>query len=171
MNERIAGQPPRSFWRRYRIAVLIGVLALAGLCAAAIFLLLFSSGPTVTPGLEHTAQQAVLNPASAKLHVGHYGDVNDWHSPRWGDYAVQDGVVIFPEPATAGSPFNISDMVGDKKLSVLAYAPDGRDLAARPGPPADRSWFYGMEWYLYNCRPVADHPLWWECTLLVGGNI
>jgi hypothetical protein len=27
------------------------------------------------------------------------------------------------------------------------------------------------EWYLYACTPDGDHPLWWQCTLLVGGNI
>lgn len=157
----------KSWWRRYWIAVVvIGVAALCGLCAAIFFIV--PPSIAVTPGLEVVAQQALLKPASAKLHVQ---TNEDWNAPAQGDYAVEDGMVLFPQGRSVNSLFNLQLVNRDIRVPVLVYAADGRDMTIRSGPPTDRSWAYYSEWYLYNCRAVALHRLWWACTLLVGGNI
>lgn len=164
-EEQQSAPSPAHRWRRWLLFSLIGGLALICLCVAAVGW----SRVKVTPATQRLAQQALLNPNSATLHLGQYGDSNLWRQASPTDYAVQDGMVIFPRLTDlALSSWTVT---GDVRLSVLVYAPDGSNLTLRPGPPAGRGWFYGNEWVLYNCRPRLIDPLWWDCMLLVGGNI
>lgn len=156
--------PPARPWQRWLLVVLVGGLALICLCAFAVGW----SSVKVSPAKQQIAQQALLNPASAPLHLGQYGDIDGWRRASSSDYAVQDGMVIFPS-ATLSNLNPVPHVLG-VRLSVLVYAPNGSDLSLRALPP-DRGWFYGIGWFLYNCRPRLIDPLWWDCTLFVGGNI
>lgn len=165
------GQPEESFWRRRRKALLFGLAGLVCLCAAAGYVAVtVTSAPVVTAAQQQIAQGAIYNSAGATLHLGHLGDIQGWFSAGPTDYAVQDGMVIFPAPAGGISLFHPKYPIGDLTKSVLVYAPDGSDLSSRPHPTNDRGWFYFNEWFLYDCRATAT-PMWWGCTLLVGFNI
>jgi hypothetical protein len=158
-----------SFWQRRRKILLIAGIGAAALCiAACLYAILFSSG--VTPIRAQLAQQAISNPASATLHLGQYGDISRWVSAGGNDFAVNNGMVIFPE---ANNVTALVDYVGmrDLKRPALVYAPNGGDLTTLPGMPDNQPWLYGTEWRLLNCQPEGSHPLWWRCLLVVGSGI
>ncbi len=164
-----------SFWRRYRTILLIGALALVALCIVPGSFLLVST-TTISPSQVQIAQHGLLDPASATLHLGHFGDITGWKSAGPNDYAVQDGMVILPEMVNDVSLLRSPTPMGDLKGPVLVYAPDGRTLYTQFGPPFFHGLltgdvFYMDEWYLSHCRSVARQPLWWECMLLVGSSI
>ena len=172
MTSPTGGNSPGTFWQRRRTAVLIGCGSLIALCAALVGLYLLVNGPGVSLARQQLASQALQNPAGARLHVGHYGDSQGWYSAGPTDYAVQDGMVIFPEIGTGPSLREmLSEYNPDVKMRSVVYAPSGGDLSARPGPPAGTTWYYGDQWYLYGCRPIPNHLMWWDCALIVGGNI
>lgn len=165
-------KPVASFWRRRRKPILIGCGGLIALCAAAVGLIWVINGPGVSLARQQLASQALQNPAGARLHVGHYGDSQGWYSAGPTDYAVQDGMLIFPEVGSGPSLGELLKQYNpDVKMRAVVYAPSGADLSARPGPRAGTTWYYGDEWYLYDCHPFPSHLLWWSCALIVGGNI
>ena len=164
MDDNIQVRPPRSFLRRRWKTVMTAALVLIGLgglagCAAQ------GAASPITPARQQTARQALVSPSGATLHLGHYGDEDSWFSHLDGAYAVQDGMVLFPEEDTSG----VHARLGLPILAypVLVYAPDGGDLSARPGPPAGR-YIDSNEWFLIKCQAVALNSGWWECGLLFG---
>jgi hypothetical protein len=154
-------RPP--FWRRRRRALIAG-LALMMLVAAGLAAWLAAPSP-VTPADQQIARQALRDPSGAPLHLGDYGDDTPWLRPDVAGYAVQDGLVIFPEPDTQENQAALG--LAQIELPVLVYAPAGGDLSTRPGPPTDR-YIAANEWFLTRCRPVFLRPSWWECGLLFG---
>lgn len=159
-----APTPPRRRWPA-RLAAAAGTLALLGLAAYAY--LLATSTPVSAEQMAD-ARLALQNPAGASLHVGHYGDDSGWLAPDASGYAVQDGMVLFPEPDTRQNQAALG--LAQIELPVLVDAPTGGDLRARPGPPSGR-FISADEWFLYKCRPILPHPGWWECGLLFGSLI
>lgn len=160
---------PRSLLRRHPKAALIVGLVLLGVCVLALTLaLMLTAGSQVTARREQLARQAVIDPSSAPLKLGHYGDTPRWNEPLPDDYAVQGGMVLFPEDNTATTRARLG--LSRYELPVLIEAPDGSDLRARPAPPTGR-YVASTEWFLVKCRPVITHPYWWECGLLFGDVI
>lgn len=155
--------PPTSFWHRRRWGV-IAALALIVLSAAGLAAWILAPSP-VTPPDEQIARQALRNPSGAPLHLGDYGDDTKWLRPDAAGYAVQDGLLIFPEPDTREQQAALG--LAQIELPVLVFAPSGGDLSARPGPPAGR-YIAANEWFLVKCRAVTLRPSWWECGLLFG---
>jgi len=154
---------PSSFRRR----ALIAILALIVLVAAGLAARRFAPSP-VTLSDEQLAAQALQNPSGAPLHLGAYGDDSKWLDPDVTGYAVQDGLVIFPQPDTRENQAALG--LAQIELPVLVDAPGGENLSQRPGPPADRS-IAANEWFLVKCRAVTLRPSWWECGLLFGDLI
>ena len=156
------------------LAIIMGVLGiLILLCGGVLFFILRPRQPDITPALIQTAEDALLDPSQAPISLSDY-HAYEWYPPSDSDYAVENGMVIFP--LQPGNPFQDTfNQVGlDMTMTALAYAPDGRQLSRDKSPPTSvstQSWYMMGEWYLYACDPVKDHPMWWVCKLLVGGNI
>jgi hypothetical protein len=166
-------EPPeqKSSWGRWGKPVLIGCGAILLICAVLVgALLIWTSDPVMRARQAQIAPGALQNPGGAPLKLGHYGDVNGWHSAGLTDYAVQDGMVIFPAEQS-GYQALISNIGLDVKRPVIVYAPNAGDLSTREGPTTDRTYFMGNEWYVYDCIAIDGQPSWWRCSLIVGANI
>jgi hypothetical protein len=147
----------------------VGLLAALG-CALVVWFVLRTPTPTVSASMQQTAAQALLDPASASIELGY--NYPDWYPPNGTDYAVESGIVIFPQPGRSNRIQAVFDDVSpDKYMQALVFAPDGRTLPMNISPREDRGWFYIGEWELYSCAPIGDQPHWWLCMLVVGGNI
>jgi hypothetical protein len=159
--------------RRLRVAAIAGLVLLVVACAACLIVVFILPRPAgITPRMQQTAEAALQNPASATIDLGTY-DFPSWFPADGSDYAVEGNRVIFPQPPE-GPPIQrtFQNIMPDKTMPALVYAP-GQSLPThrRPAIPYGRTWAYIGEWFLYDCRPVADEPDWWLCMLLVGGSI
>jgi len=160
--------PPPTWLRR---PALIAALSVIAGCAAAIALICLVTDPVVTPQQEQIAAHALVDPSTATLHLGLYGDISEWQSPSSTDFAMVENVlVVFPQIFRNGLQAGIYTPLQDRLMLVLVYAPDGRDMTLRPPPPR-KSWYYGSEWTIYDCQRIDGHPLWWRCVMLIGGSI
>jgi hypothetical protein len=160
--------------RPVRIAAIAGLVLLNGACAACLLFVFVLPRPArVTPRMQQTAAAALQNPASAAIDLGVYA-YPSWFPADGRDYAVEGNRVIFPQPPE-GPPIarSFASVMPDKTMPALVYAPGGQSQPThlQPRIPNGRTWAYVSEWFLYDCRPVADQPDWWLCKLLVGGNI
>jgi hypothetical protein len=150
-----------------------GFVLLAGACAACLLLVVFRPRrAAITPRMQTVAETALLRPDTAVIDLG--GGYPDWYPADGSDYAVENGRVIFPQPPE-GPPIEraFAGVLPDKTMPALVYAPGASSLPSSPRPPipGGRTWAVIGEWFLYDCHPVHDHPDWWHCQLLVGGNI
>ncbi len=167
-------EQPTTRSRRWLWIIAAGFVLLMSVCAAVAMLLwLQSTADPISAGLEQAANTALQNPGSAAIDLGLYSYPR-WYPANGSDYAVENGMVIFPQPP-GGNPFQqpFKDILPDKTMPALVYAPGGQTLPqdANPPIPDNRSWAYMSEWFLYHCAPISKHPGWWDCMLLVGGNI
>lgn len=166
------GVTGRGARRRWLIAA-GGLVVLAGACAACLLLAVFAPRRVaISPRMQRVAEAALLQPDTAAIDLG--SGFPDWYPPDGSDYAVENGRVIFPQPP-GGPPIKrtFDEVLPDKTMPALVYAPGDASLPTSPRPPlpGGRTWAYVGEWFLYACHPVGDHPGWWDCQLLVGGNI
>ena len=169
MNLSTTEPPSGPIWRRHPVlAALIG-LALIMVCAVALIVIVLGTvASPVTAERQSVAQQALRNPPGAPLQLGHYTDSMRWYDPLPTYYAVQDGMVLFPENLDPASRARIT--VEHPEIPILVYAPGGENLSQRPGPPTDR-YVASTEWFLMSCHPALLHPDWWECGLLFGSLV
>ena len=157
-------------WIAWLLAGLLVMGVMIVICGLVIFVATRPATQTVPPALQQEAAQALNNPAAASINLDqHY---SSWYPPNGRDYAVTYGMVIFPQPSRSGNPIRdaYANVLPDKEMPALVYAPDGRDLSTAVRNP-ERSWYYIGEWDLFNCHPIDDASSWWQCTLIVGGNI
>jgi hypothetical protein len=160
-------EQPRRAWLLLALTLtFIGVVA----CGLAIFFATRPPAYAISPTLQQQATQALNNPAGASIDLDqHY---SGWYPPSGDAYALSSSLVIFPQSPRRRGPIRdvYADVLPDKEMPALVYAPDGRDLSTE-GRDIERGWYYIGEWDLFDCYPVNDVPFWWQCTLVVGGNI
>ena len=173
MNEQSPAEASGSSNRRLVIVISVGVLVVMAVLVG-LFVVSIRPQPAQTPdALQQTAEAALLSPSRAPLDLNM--NVTEWYPPNGSDYAIEGGMVIFPQPPQTNRINLIFEQAvqGDEIMAALVYAPNGGDLPSYSEIPypTGRLFFLLTEWALFDCHPLNDSPDWWRCMLIVGGHI